>query len=992
MMQSNPFTQGGKYGHYRVTRLSQVPEVQCTLIELEHEPTGAQIMHLANDDEENLFNLSFRTWPETSNGVAHILEHITLCGSEKFPIRDPFFGMTRRSLNTFMNAITGPDFTCYPASTQVPKDFYNLLDVYLDAVFKPLLSKLSFLQEGHRLEFTKADDPTSPILFKGIVFNEMKGAMATGEARLGEALMQALFPDLTYGVNSGGDPKEILSLTYEDLKAFHEKYYHPSRCLFYFYGNLPLEKHLDFLEKHAFEGVKKMSPLPLLPTQPRFKAKVQEGLSYPAAESEGDSEKTLFGLGWLTCSILEQEELLALNVIDLVLMGTDAAPLKLALLKSNLCKQTDSILDNEMSEVPFTIVCKGCSPDSGDAVEQFIRSTLEDIVREGLPKHLIDGAIHQIELSRMEITGNSSPYGLSLFFRSALLKQHGGNPEDGIKIHSLFNQLRKNVENPTYLPGLIEKHILHNPHCVRIVMHPDKTLSAKENTEELKKLEVIHQSFQESDVQNILKQTGELLAYQEEAENEDFDLLPKVTLDDVSRKEKEFKLTQEKWGKFELFHHACFTNEIVYVDLIFDLPEIVEEDLPFLRLFCLFLPEMGAGERNYLQHLEYLLQHTGGMGVSPDLCLQSDHPEQMRPFLNIRGKALKRKLDKFFPILRDVVTSADFSDIDRLRELLMQHFLSVENSIQHNPLRYAVSLASRGLSIPSKIHNQWYGLDYYWALKKIMAQFEKQPSFLVEKLQGQQALCLGLEGAQLVLGCDEESYQYIKKESFFGLGDIPSKSFKKWTGEYTSSPTSSQGRIISAPVAFTSMLFPSISYTHPAASTLSVAAQIMDNVILHKRIREQGGAYGTGAVNGILSGQFYFYSYRDPHLADTLGAFREAVEVLERGDFDETDLEEAKMGLFQDLDSPIAPGSRAMAAFSRLRAKRTPEDRQLFRDRLFQVGKEDVRHAAKTILRQGLENSVTVSFAGKELFDRQRAFLEAESIPVYSIEETNPSS
>lgn len=962
------------------------PEVQCLLVEVEHEPTGAQIIYIANDDDENVFNLSFRTWPEKSNGVAHILEHIALCGSKNFPIRDPFFGMTRRSLNTFMNAITGPDFTCYPASTQITKDFYNLLIVYLDAVFKPLLTKLSFLQEGHRLELSNPDDPQAPLVFKGIVFNEMKGAMATGNARLGEALMQGLFPDITYGINSGGDPTEIPQLTYEELRTFHETFYHPSRCLFYFYGNIPLKQHLDFLEEHAFQGVEKISPLPLLPKQPRFTKKVEKTLYYPLDEGEGET-KTLFGLGWLTCSILEQEEILALTVIDLVLMGTDAAPLKLALLRSNLCKQADSILDSEMSEVPFTIVCKGCAPDSGDAIEELIRSVLKTIVQEGLPRHLIDGSIHQIELSRSEITGNSSPYGLSLFFRSALLKQHGGDPGDGIKIHTLFSQLRKKVEDPSYLPSLIEKYLLNNPHCVRIILNPDKTLAEKENNEEREKLEKIRSSLDEADLVNIIADTKELLAYQEEAEEEDFDVLPKVTLDDVPKQEKEFLLKKETIGNFTVFHHPCFTNEIVYVDLLIDLPEIAEEDLPYLRLFSLFLPEIGAGGRTYQEHLEYLLQHTGGLGVSLDLCLQSDNPTEMHPFLNIQGKALTRKLDKFFPVLRDTIVDADFTDIARLKELLMQHVHSVENSIQHSPLRYAVNLAARGLSIPSKILNNWYGLDYYWALKKIVVECEQQPTLFIEKLQSMQQLCLGVEKKELILGCDEETYQAMKKEIFFGILDLPSKPFKKWTGKYQPSPSSTQGRTISSPVAFTTLLFPSLCYTDPDAATLSIAAQIMDNTTLHKRIREQGGAYGTGAVNGILSGQFYFYSYRDPQLPQTLDAFIEAIDKLEKGEFDDNDLQEAKLGLFQDLDSPIAPGSRAMTAYSRLRAGRTAERRQFFRDRLFAIGKEEVRCAAANYLRAGLEKSVLVTFAGKELFEKEHDFLEKQSIPIYFLEE-----
>lgn len=976
---------GQRYGNFTVTRLKEIPEIQSTLIELEHVPTGAQIMQIANDDEENLFNLSFRTHPDTSNGVAHILEHTVLCGSQKFPVRDPFFSMSRRSLNTFMNALTGPDFTCYPASSQVTKDFYNLLEVYLDAVFNPTLSRLSFLQEGHRLEFLKPDDPNTPLTFKGIVFNEMKGALATPDARLSEALMHALFPDLTYGVNSGGEPMQILSLSYEELKAFHAKFYHPSRCLFYFYGNLPIEKHLDFLEKQTLKNVSKLPPLPYLPKQPRFTKKVIKDLFYPIYEEEETANKTLIAMAWLTCSILDQEELLAMTVLDVVLTGTDAAPLKMALLKSKLCKQADSMIETEMSEIPFIIVCKGCSATCADALENLVRNTLAQLTEEGIPDHLIEAAIHQIEMARTEITGNSSPYGLSLFWRSALLKQHGGNPEDGLKVHTLFNHLQNKVKDKTYFPTLIKKHFLNNPHFVRVAMHPSPTLAAKESLDEKEKLADLMSSFNDKDIQDILHQTQELTAYQESTKEDNVNILPKVSLKDVEKVGREFDLTHEKFGKFELYSHSCFTNGLTYADLIFDLPFIEEKDLPFLRLFTLFLPQLGCGKRSYSEHLEYLLEHTGGVGVSLDLGLQAESVSFMRPCLTLRGKALNRKLDKLFPIFRDMILSADFTDTARLKELLMQHLHGMENSIHHNSLRYAINLAARGFSSASKIVNAWYGLDYYWWLQEIVKEFDRTTAPLIENLQRIQNDTLGLEKADLVLSCDAESVSLLKTEAFFGLNEIPAKPFPKWKESYPAAEKLSQARIITSPVAFTAMLFPSVPYIHKYAAALSIASEIMENKTLHKKIREQGGAYGCGAVNGVLSEQFYFYSYRDPHLKATLKAFHDAVHALVAKKFNEKDIEEAKLGLFQDLDAPTPPSSRAITSYSRLRGKRTPECRQQFREALLNCQKEEIQQAAQEILLPGLEHSVIVCFASKEFLEKENALLKDKALPIYLI-------
>ena len=298
------------YRGFRVTKVFPIPELQSILTELTHEATGAQVMHLSNDDPENLFCLSFRTLPDSSNGVAHVLEHTVLCGSEKYPVKDPFFSMMRRSLNTFMNAFTGSDFTCYPAASQVPKDFYNLLEVYLDSVFHPLLNPLSFYQEGCRLEFSSPQDPESLLEYKGIVYNEMKGALSSSTTRLVEVINETIFPDLTYGYNSGGDPKSIPTLTYEKLRDFHAKYYHPSRCLFFFYGNMPLKGHLDFVAEQVLENAKPLPHLPPLKRQPRFKEPKVKVDYYPISPDEDPKDKTLIALAWLTCHVLDQQDLL----------------------------------------------------------------------------------------------------------------------------------------------------------------------------------------------------------------------------------------------------------------------------------------------------------------------------------------------------------------------------------------------------------------------------------------------------------------------------------------------------------------------------------------------------------------------------------------------------------------------------------------------------------------------------------------------------------
>lgn len=980
-------TVGQTHNDFKVIKAVNISELQCQLIELVHLPTGAQVMHIANEDSENLFCLSFQTLPDTSNGVAHILEHTVLCGSKKYPVKDPFFAMQGRSLNTFMNALTGSDFTCYPASSQVPNDFYNLLEVYLDAVFHPSLNELSFLQEGHRLEFATPSDLNTPLEHKGVVFNEMKGAMSSPNSRLNEIINSALFPNLTYGINSGGDPKNIPELSYQELQDFHKKYYHPSRCLFFFYGNMALEGHLDFIAKHALNNVEKAEPLPPIPSQPRFKEPRRIVAGYPILEDESTHDKTMIAFSWLTCHILEQQELLALSIIEIILMDTDASPLKMALLKSGLCKQASCYMDSEISEVPLIISLKGCNPESADDLEILIRKTLEKIITQGIPLSQVENAIHQLEFYRSEITGDHSPFGLSLFMRSALLKQHGGDPESGLMIHAHFDELRRrNLEDPKYLTGLIKKHFLDNTHFVRVLLMPNKELAAKELDEEKTALAIVQKVLTKEEKSDIMRKAAELEALQKKHEENDFDILPKVTLDDVPRASRTFTLTQEKIGSLQVFHHTCFTNEIVYADLVFDLPNIEEKDLSVVRLFTTIITQMGCDGRSYAENLEYIQANTGGIGAFLSLNLQAHDHREFSPSFYIRGKALHRKANKLFTLMHQLVTDVDFTDVSRLKEVILKQYTGLQSNLNQNSLKYAINLSACSLDIPSRIANSWYGLDYFWMVKELAKDFDKLAPQLISKLQELQQKLLCLENPHLIITSDAAMYDEIKGNGFYGLKNLETNPFEKWKGNYSLEKPYSHARVITSPIAFTGKVMKTISYTHPDAPALNIAAFILDNVTLHPLIREQGGAYGGGAVSNAMSGNFYFYSYRDPNISSTLEAFDKAVNELIKGKFQESDLEEAKLEMVQALDAPVAPGSRGDLAYGWMREGKTPEVRQAFRDKVLSLTREQVIEAVKRHIVAGLPSATTVVFAGKELIEKENAKLVAQGKQAFPVE------
>jgi len=886
-----------------------------------------------------------------------------------------------------MNALTGADFTCYPAASQVPKDFYNLLEVYIDAVFHPNLNELSFLQEGHRFEFEQPNDPQSNLEHRGIVFNEMKGVLTSSTARLMEAMNEALFPNLTYGINSGGDPKDIPKLSYLELCAFHQKFYLPNHCLYFFYGNLPLEDHLDFITKHALKDLAKVAPLSPISIQPRFtKPKYLES-EYPISPEEDVSDKTIISYGWLTCHILKQQEVLALSILEIVLMDTDASPLKLALLRSGLCKQVSASMDVDMSEIPIILILRGCQAEDADKLELVIQNTLNEVIEKGIPIEQVENAMHQLEFFRSEITGNHSPFGLSLFMRSALLKQHGGNAEDGLMIHSLFHQVRQNIlKDPQYLTDLIKKYFIDNTHFVRLVMNPSRDLMAREIEEERQVLDERKKELTPGEIKQILQKTEALADFQKKQEDDDIEVLPKIALSDVPAVSRYFTLHEETFGPLKVFHHNCFTNNIVYADLIYDLPKIDENELSLVRLFTTLASQMGCGNRKYAETLDYMQAHTGGVGAYLSLNMQVTDPDQFHPTIAIRGKALHHKAVKLFPFITDMVEKIDFTDLERLKEVLLKQYTSLQSSFTQSSLRYAINLGASSLDVPSKISNDWYGLNYYKYIKEIAENIEATLLPLSRQLQEIHNRVFGLKNPHLVITCTAAMYEQLKRNQFYGMHNLPARLSTPWREDFSLNDIPDTGYVIASPVAFISHIFKTIPYVDPDSAALAIASALFDNLVLHQRIREQGGAYGGGASHNTLSGHFYFYSYRDPNISSSIKAFEDSIKAIGGGGFEESELEEAKLEIIQSLDTPVAPGSRGDLAYYWKKEGKTPEIRQAFRNRLLEITKDDVVEAVKRYIAPVYPLGKTVVFAGKELLETENEVLKNEGKSILVLE------
>ncbi|MGR3912559.1 MAG: insulinase family protein [Candidatus Rhabdochlamydia sp.] len=962
------------YRSFKVTYTTQLEELSAHLTELEHIPTGAKVLHIACDDPENLFCLSFQTFPSNSKGVPHILEHTVLCGSQKYPVKDPFFAMTRRSLNSFMNALTGSDFTCYPAASQVEKDFYNLLDVYLDAVFHPSLQKESFLQEGHRLELKDINNLESPLIHQGVVFNEMKGALASFESRMWNILCQELLPDLTYAHVSGGTPQEIPHLSYEELLAFHQEFYHPSRCLFFFYGNMPLEKHLDVLEEKALLGAQKLPPLEPIPLQKRFLTPKYLTRSYPQQPS--DEGEAIVTFAWLTTRATDQETLLALFLIDALLMENDASLLKMALTQSGLCLTAESFFDPDMSEVPYGIMCKGCDATKVKELETVLFKTLQDIASQEIPLESIESALHQLELSRTEIDADSGPFGLSLFMKSALTLQHGGRPEKALKIHSLFNHLREEIKDPLFLGNLIQKFFMTNTHRICLTMVPDKDLLEKEELLEKEALKTYQQKASLEEKKQIREQMERLKQFQEKLEHQDLECLPEVTLEDVPLLPQPLVLEEKK----PLFIFPSFTNGVVYADLIMDIPSLTEEELPWAQLVTMLLGEVGVGDKDYLTWLDEVQSSVGLMSASLSFYPPISSPEALKSSLVIRSKALERNATSMFNLMKELATQAKFHEKERIIELIEQLNFALQQNLSRNSLKYASMAALSHLSLAGYLTEKWHGLSYVKWVQNLAKEAKQNIDPIIGSLERIYDKITSFHNASLVLGC-QKTFNTSSIESLFSL---PSKPFTPWQNHFVLESPLSKAIPITSAVGFNAEAFKVCTAVHPDAPFLALASQLMEHLVLHPKIREQGGAYGASISYIPLLGHFTFQTYRDPHLKSSLDAFKEAVLRISQKEFSLKELESAKLEMIQSLDAPLAPSARASTAYAYLRQGKTFAHRKAYREALLAATPSQVAKAVKDQLLPRLDSGVVVSLGSQGWLEKETALLQ-KPLPIISI-------
>jgi len=953
--QQKTATESGKSGSssthpaFEWIRSEHINTLNLTVEEYRHRKTGAQHFHLAADNPENVFLVALRTVPMNSTGVAHMLEHTALCGSERYPVRDPFFMMIRRSLNTFMNAFTSSDWTAYPFASQNRKDFYNLMDVYLDAVFFSRLHQLDFAQEGHRVEFEKPDDPETDLVFKGVVFNEMKGSMSSTVNTLWQTLTEQLFPTTTYHYNSGGEPANIPDLSYEELREFYKTHYHPSNAIFMTYGDIPASEHHAVFEERALCRFKKLDKIIDVDDEKRFTQPqaVVENYALDVAEAEGD--KTHVVLGWLLGKSTDAMSLMKAHLLSSVLLDNGASPLRHALETTDLGAAPSPLcgLEDSNREMSFMCGLEGAKSENAEAIEQLVMDVIRDVADNGVQNQITEAVLHQLELSQREVKGDGYPYGLQLILEGLSPAIHRGDPVTLLNLDPVLEQLRKEIKNPDFIKHLARELLLDNPHRVRLTMKPDTGLSKQREQVEKARLQLVKDNLSDAAKQEIVRQAAALATRQEQ--QDDPGVLPKVSLEDIPAELNVAEGTLAMAGDVPAAVYTQGTNGLVYEQLVIGLPELNPQQQALLPYYTRCLTELGSGGRDYMDTQVLMDAVTGGLGASTTIRGAINDEQNVSGYFVLSGKALVRNQANLASLMADTMEAIRWDELARIRELIAQDRARAEQSVTGNGHGLAMMAASSGMSPTAELSHRLHGLEGIHRLKKLDDGLDKK-SELERFAEGLQQI------HQLIWSSPRQLVVVGEKDCQPGVMKVLAETWKTTAENVNPLQLSAVRRnekqmwVTSTQVNFCAKSYPAVPVEHEDAAALTVLGGFLRNGYLHRAIREQGGAYGGGASYDSDIAAFRFFSYRDPRLTATLEDFDRSIDWLLDGKHEWRQVEEAILGVIGGIDKPGSPAGEAKKAFHSSLFGHTPAQRQHFRSRVLDVTLDDLRRVGQTYL------------------------------------------
>ena len=951
-MIENKLKAGERVAGFIVKSVQEVEDVRAVALELEHEKSGARLLHLLCEDVENLFAVAFRTPPRDNTGLPHILEHTVLCGSQKYPVKDPFVELLKTSLATFLNAMTYPDKTVYPCASMNEKDFFNIASVYCDAAFKPLISELHFKQEGHHFDFREQGNTASELLIKGIVYNEMKGAYSDLEGVIDKEESTKLFTSNEYGNDYGGDPEHIPELTYEDFVNFHKTYYHPANSFIFIYGNIPTIKHLEFLDKEYLSGYEridiatKIKPLQLW-DEPR-----EQRIAYPASAGDTPEKNSAITLSWATGVSTEAVENLAMNVLENYLLGNAAAPLRKAIVDSKLGEDlTNSGYADYQRDTFFTVGVKGTGEDKAEALLKIVEDTCRQQVEQGVDREMIEAAFHQLEMAALDIP---SQYPLRLMDRVYRAWLYAGDPVVNLNLRQNLQKLRAAYENNArYFEEFISRKILQNNYRLSLIFYPDTGYNARMDAAFAEKMAVVKAEMSAEELERIAAEAVELDAMQASANSpEALATLPKLTLGDVDPEPPVFDSERIALEGGTVLDNKIFSGGINYIHLSLDISDFSEEQLAFMPVFADVVSKVGAAGMNYAEFAQKEAGCCSGIGATLSVSGRIDSYDKVVPYLNFSVKGVERKLPEMLDVLTQRLLETDFSDKDRLRDIILQSRIGRKSGIVQQGHTIAAAYAGKEISRNMYLSEKLAGItpirlfdslaDNFNA-EQIISRLEEIRKCLLDKGRFDLSIAGSAESRARIISWYRNTLDRIGTQGFVrGRVFVPE-----------TAPEGSGGRIglaLPADVAFVARALPSVTADSEYAPALSLISQNLSYGYLWNEVRAKRGAYGCKAASQTLAGLYTLASYRDPCIGETLQTYDGILEHIQNEmDLSPAGIEQAIIGTIKNFDVPFRPAGVVMTALNQLRSGSSYEVRKSFRTRLLHLKREDILAAAEYV-------------------------------------------
>ena len=945
---------------------------------LKHKKTGADITILLNDDENKVFYIGFRTPPKDSTGVAHILEHSVLCGSKHFPVKDPFIELAKGSLNTFLNAMTYPDKTVYPVASCNDKDFRNLVHVYLDAVFYPNIYKEDeiFKQEGWHYEMENTEDE---LTINGVVYNEMKGAFSSPDDVVEREIMNSLYPDTTYGLESGGDPEVIPELSYEEFLAFHRKFYHPSNSYIYLYGNLDAVEYLTFIDEEYLSGYEERKVDSEIGLQKPFEKTNELIREYSVMEDEPVFENTYLTYNVSMGTSLDRKLYVAMDILDYVLCQVPGAPVKQALLDRGIGKDVYSSMENGIYQPYFSVIAKNAEEAQKEAFVETIEEVLTKLVTDGLNQKALAAAINYYEFKYREADFGSYPKGLILGLQAMESWLYDETkPFLHIEANETFRELREAI-GTDYFEGLIEKYFLKNTHKTILVVKPVPGLTTKKDQQLQKRLQSYKETLSQAEKQEIVDQTRALRAYQEEESSEEaLKTIPLLTREDMKKEATAYVNEVRQIDGTTFVFHDIFTNGIGYLNLLFDLKQVPERLFPYLGILKTVLMMVDTEHFSYGELPNEVNIHTGGIKAVVNTYTNANEMRKYRVMLEIRSRALYEKRDKALELMKEIILTSRFDDGKRLHEVIAEAKSRLQAAMTSAGHSTAALRALSYFSPTAAVSEEISGIPQYRLLEELDKNFEAKKEELISNLK-ELTVCIFRPENLLV------DYT-ASKESWEGL-DEAVREFKsalitepiEETGYTPVLTKRNEGFMTAGQVQFVCRAGNFIEKGLPYTGSLKVLKVMMGYDYLWNQVRVKGGAYGC-MCSFYKNGDGYFVSYRDPNLTKTIEVYEKAADYIKNAKLDERTVTQFIIGAISELDTPMTPATRGSYSLGGYLTGLSMERVQKEREELLATTGEELNGLYRYVQAFMEENCLCVVGNGEKIKENQQLFQNIDQL------------